>query len=221
MLHPHIRVRKASSSLGFETAASCAIPKGTIVWVETEEDQTIDADDLRAMDFAARMVLERYAYVRSDDGRLVLCSEPARYTNHACDANILAVTDDVTVAIRDIEADEPITEDYATFNRTYAFACGCGATECRGRVSVEGDERRHLERSLTARLRSVLPCILRAPQPLWPHVPAETQATLRTWATGSVDQHDYRLQDPVDFVALLFGPRLRCPRNLDSSGEQL
>ena len=200
MLHPAIRVRESSCFTGLETFALTSIPAGTAVWIETTSDRAFSLAEVRTMDVGQRQFIERYAYVRGDD-RLVLCGDDARYTNHSCDANTLAVTDRVTLATRNIGPGEAVVEDYATFNRTYGFICRCGAPTCRGRVEVYGEERCRLQHTLTEKLRSAIRALNRVPQPLWPLLSPRARAELSTVANRRVEQLHFDLGEPLD-VAL-------------------
>jgi len=63
--------------------------------------------------------------------------EPADFINHSCDPNAGIWGQIALVAMRDIEADEEITFDYAMADSSSydEFDCACGARNCRGRVS--------------------------------------------------------------------------------------
>jgi len=59
--------------------------------------------------------------------------------NHACSPNTFVQVGPRTVylvALRDIEAGEELTFDYATTQVAFPlrFSCGCGAAECRGEI---------------------------------------------------------------------------------------
>lgn len=63
------------------------------------------------------------------------------YINHSCDANCGMADSTQVVALRDIEAGEQITLDYAVINDGSSewdadnFVCRCGTSGCRKRVS--------------------------------------------------------------------------------------
>ncbi|MGD8415780.1 MAG: SET domain-containing protein-lysine N-methyltransferase [Pseudomonadales bacterium] len=58
------------------------------------------------------------------------------YTNHSCDPNIALQGQIVLVAMRDIEAGEELTHDWATTDDLdYEMACHCGAPDCRGTIT--------------------------------------------------------------------------------------
>lgn len=58
------------------------------------------------------------------------------YINHSCQPNAAIVGQIVFVAMRDIEANEEITADWATTDDLdYSMPCHCGSAECRGIIS--------------------------------------------------------------------------------------
>lgn len=64
---------------------------------------------------------------------------PMHMTNHSCDPNASFNDNAVLVAIRDIAADEEITYDYLPHPvpaSPWNFECLCGASNCRGWISV-------------------------------------------------------------------------------------
>jgi hypothetical protein len=63
--------------------------------------------------------------------------EPADYINHSCNPNAGICGQISLVAMRDIEANEEITFDYAMADSSSfdEFDCACGADSCRGRVN--------------------------------------------------------------------------------------
>ena len=87
--------------------------------------------------------------------------EGADYINHSCDPNAGLSGQISLVARRTIASGEEITYDYAmTDGSAYdEFPCGCGAADCRGRVS--GDDWRRPE--LWARYRGPFLALSAAP----------------------------------------------------------
>jgi len=63
--------------------------------------------------------------------------EPADFINHSCSPNAGICGQITLVAMREIEADEEITFDYAMADSSPydEFNCACGSTHCRGKVS--------------------------------------------------------------------------------------
>lgn len=79
-----------------------------------------------------------YAWPLTDEVWVMWSDDPMQWrpVNHSCDPNSWLDGLDL-VARRDIRAGDEITMDYATFchESMPAFACICGASSCRGRVS--------------------------------------------------------------------------------------
>ncbi len=58
------------------------------------------------------------------------------YTNHSCDPNIAIQGQITVVAMRDIDAGEELTHDWATTDDLdYEMDCNCGSRHCRGTVT--------------------------------------------------------------------------------------
>ncbi|HEX9480271.1 MAG TPA: SET domain-containing protein-lysine N-methyltransferase [Methylomirabilota bacterium] len=58
------------------------------------------------------------------------------YTNHCCDPNLAIQGQIVLVAMRDIDADEELTIDWATTDDgDHRMTCRCGSPRCRGTVT--------------------------------------------------------------------------------------
>ena len=58
------------------------------------------------------------------------------FSNHSCDPNIGVKGQIVFVAMRDIDAGEELTHDWATTDDdTYQMDCRCGAQNCRGTIT--------------------------------------------------------------------------------------
>ena len=65
------------------------------------------------------------------------------FSNHSCDPNIGVQGQIIFVAMRDIEAGEELTHDWATTDDdTYEMECNCGARSCRKVITGQaGDEK--------------------------------------------------------------------------------
>lgn len=83
------------------------------------------------------------------------------FVNHSCDPNAALADDLSLVALRDIHADEEITWDYSTAideEDFTGFPCGCGAVNCRNRITSF----RYLDQADQQRLAAYLLPYLRA-----------------------------------------------------------
>jgi hypothetical protein len=68
------------------------------------------------------------------------------FTNHSCDPNIAIEGQIVFTALRDIEAGEELTHDWATTDDdAYEMACNCGTASCRGTVTGQDWRRKGLQ----------------------------------------------------------------------------
>ncbi|MFA6568144.1 MAG: SET domain-containing protein-lysine N-methyltransferase [Victivallales bacterium] len=78
--------------------------------------------------------------------------DPANFINHSCSPNAGLKGQIVLVAMREIEADEEITFDYAMCLHPspgaprYEMKCCCGAKKCRGVVTEDDWQRRDLRK---------------------------------------------------------------------------
>jgi uncharacterized protein len=68
------------------------------------------------------------------------------FSNHSCDPNIGVQGQIVFVAMRDIEAGEELTHDWATTDDdTYEMECSCGSSSCRGIITGKDWKKRELQ----------------------------------------------------------------------------
>ena len=88
----------------------------------------------------------------SDDFHLVALEEPEYepvmlFINHSCEPNVGFAGNIVLVAMRDIQAGEELTTDYALFNDSdESMRCSCGTPSCRGVISGRDWGRPELQR---------------------------------------------------------------------------
>jgi hypothetical protein len=128
-------VRLTPDRGGHTVIARDAIAKGEliVVWSGT----LVDGEELAALPPTVR----RYSLQVEESHYLVSLSdcEPADYVNHSCAPNAGLSGQITLVAMRDIEAGEEVTYDYAMSDGSGydEFPCGCGAATCRGKVSGE------------------------------------------------------------------------------------
>jgi len=68
------------------------------------------------------------------------------FSNHSCDPNLGVQGQIVFVAMRDIEAEEELTHDWAmTDFDDYTMACDCGAACCRKTITGQDWKRKELQ----------------------------------------------------------------------------
>jgi hypothetical protein len=134
-------VRSTLDRGGHTVVANQAIARGELIVVWS--GALVAGDALASLPQKVR----RYSLQVEEDHYLVSLTdcEPPDYVNHSCTPNSGLSGQIALVAMRDIEAGEEITYDYAMSDGSNydEFDCGCGSTHCRGRVS--GDDWRRPE----------------------------------------------------------------------------
>lgn len=95
------------------------IPKDTLIWkLNTKFDLLLTKEEIENLSEPARKIVYHYAYFDENYDKYVLCSDDARFFNHSDSPNCMDKIvdgDDLTIALRDIEAGEELTSDYSTF----------------------------------------------------------------------------------------------------------
>jgi uncharacterized protein len=125
-------VRRMDDKGGHSVFAAEPIRQGEllVVWSGT----LVDEATLNTLPATAR----RYSLQVEEDQFLVSLTdcEPADYVNHSCSPNAGLRGQIALVAMRDIEAGEEITYDYAMSDGSGydEFECKCGSPHCRGWV---------------------------------------------------------------------------------------
>jgi len=141
-LSPKCEVHRTSDKGGNTVVARERILQGEliVVWSGT----LVDGAALEALP----ATVKRYSLQVEENHYLVSLTdcEPPDYVNHSCDPNAGLSGQIALVAMRDIEAGEEVTYDYAMSDGSPydEFACGCGACECRGFVSGDDWKRSEL-----------------------------------------------------------------------------
>jgi SET domain-containing protein len=94
------------------------IAKGTLVWdYDAPIDQTIPVSDLPKLQPWVRKYIAVYGYREGD--HIILCGDDARYFNHSKTPNCRSGHGTQTLALRDIEPGEELTDDYELFDDDY------------------------------------------------------------------------------------------------------
>jgi len=129
------------------------VPKGTLIWtadLNQESSDILTLDEVLSFDTAAhRQQWADYTWAisglffgprRDFPVEQAIALEASHYLNHSCQANVGFASDTSLVTIRDIEAGEMISNDYALTEHLIGFfpgfKCNCGAPNCRGQVTV-------------------------------------------------------------------------------------
>lgn len=178
MIHPDTELRFVSPAVGYGVFATRRIPRGTVTWILDPLDQLLPPTRVAELSPANQDLLIRYAYL-DQRGNTVLSWDHGRFVNHSCDSSTASGgNDEFEIALRDIEAGEEITDDYAELETDEAFPCACGAATCRGEVSPRTRAAPRL--ALQARVQEVLAFAASVPQPLLPFArnPREVEGAL-------------------------------------------
>lgn len=171
MLLPNTELRFINDEVGVGVFARQPIPAGTIVWVQDPMDRVFTMEDLSGMSALLQRQMLHYSYMDHTQ-HMVLCWDLAKYFNHSCDANCLGLDFPFELAVRDIEAGEQLTDDYATFYSVddEGFACRCGAESCRHVVSPKN--RAVMMSAWSQKLAAAAALAHTVPQPLMELMPA-------------------------------------------------
>lgn len=166
MIHPDTELRFVSPEVGYGVFATRRIPRGTITWALDPLDRRWSALEAEALGPAFEPILRRYGYL-DEEGQRVISWDHGRYVNHSCAPSTASGGDDhFEVALRDIEAGEEITDDYAEFIADEVFACRCGAETCRGEVGRGSPREEQACAELRERVQAALVAGRVLPQPL-------------------------------------------------------
>jgi hypothetical protein len=131
MIHPDTYVKQTSTGLGVFAARKFV--RGEILWISDDLDVKIPYSDYEKLPWQTKEKVSIYGYL-DFDGRVVIAWDEGKLVNHSCSPNSTGLLqfDNVSVALRDIEQDEEILEDYYCYYGHFeTFNCGCQAEKCR------------------------------------------------------------------------------------------
>ena len=104
------------------------IPKGTVIWkLQVGFDLKIGKNELAKLSEPAREIFLRYAYLDSATNKYILCFDNARFINHSNTPNCIekespdGEEEGITVAVKDIQQGEEITENYKEFDADFDY----------------------------------------------------------------------------------------------------
>ncbi|MCB0619460.1 MAG: SET domain-containing protein [Saprospiraceae bacterium] len=179
MIHPNTQIRIVSEEIGYGVFATEFIPAGTIVYVKDLLEVEVTQSAFAILPLALQEVVNKYSYI-DEHGVRIVSWDFAKYVNHCCQPNTMSTGYGFEIALRDIQAGEEITDEYALFNLEEDMSLSCSKPGCRGRVSpVDVDL---YAQQWDQQIRRVLDKVFDLPQPLLPFIDPQTVASL----------HDYR-----------------------------
>lgn len=113
-----VKARVGPSKIhGLGLIAQEFIPSGTIVWKLTPGfDVLLTVAELQELSPAAQGHVDYYGYFDAHIQKHVICGDDDRFSNHSDNANTRYLGDHA-IAVRDIQPDEEITDNYSEFGK--------------------------------------------------------------------------------------------------------
>lgn len=175
-MHPDSDVQYLGDSRKAGVIASRFIAAGTLVWFPGETDQILSLQQVIEMSEDARKSLAEYAYL-TNAGTYIVSRDIARFVNHSCAANSLSVAGlEISIAVRDIQKGEEITEEYGLYYANGGFDnCNCASSRCRHEITK--DDVWKYGGEWDQRILTSFHLIPAVKQPLWRHM----DPSLRVW----------------------------------------
>ncbi len=112
---------KDSKIHGLGLFADQFIPKGTVIWKFTPGfDQKFTKEQILSFPDLLQVYIYKYSWKSSKSMLYCFSSDSGKYFNHSDDPNALSEYKDgeeevITTAIKDIQAEEEITDNYSSF----------------------------------------------------------------------------------------------------------
>ncbi|MDR7071612.1 SET domain-containing protein [Fictibacillus barbaricus] len=192
MMHPSTEIRFVSEEIGVGVFATKFIPKGTIVWVLDDLDQTFDEEYVESLDPLRKDVIYKYAYLNDLD-QYVLCWDHGRYINHSFDPNMIATAYEFELAARDIYPGEELTCDYGTMGDDESFTCA--PKDGTSRTTVTADDYLNMYQEWDEMAREAFKNFNSVDQPLKPLVQKQFVDKVNAVAEG---------REPLDSIRSTF-----------------
>lgn len=170
MIHPKTRLQYINDVIGYGLFATDFIPMGTIVYVKDSLEREITPEEYRDMDPEMQQVAEKYSYI-DERGVRIVSWDFAKYVNHCCHCNTISTGYGFEMAIRDIQPDEQITDEYGIFNLEWDMQVECDHAGCRCRITNSDFDRYYPQ--WDEKIRKALPRVFDVEQPLLPLVADE------------------------------------------------
>ncbi|MBI38196.1 MAG: SET domain-containing protein-lysine N-methyltransferase [Leptospiraceae bacterium] len=108
-----------SSIHGLGLYADQFIAEGSVIWeLMPGFDFVVQEKELENRPAVIRDYVDRYGYYSESSQGFVICADDARFFNHSDFPNTISISQDLTLALRDIEKGEELTCNYYEFDAT-------------------------------------------------------------------------------------------------------
>lgn len=186
MIHPNTELRYVNPKIGYGIFATEFIPKGTIVYVKDLLDIEFSEQQFNELDISYKKIVDKYSYI-DQNGIRILSWDHAKYINHSCDCNTISTGYGFEIAIKDINQNDEITDDYGLFNLPQMEQIECECINCRG-VLHPSDFTNYSE-EWDQKVLNVIFNIQKVNQPLWKYIDSDTKYELISFLDG---QNEYK-----------------------------
>jgi len=186
MIHPNTQLRHINEQIGYGLFATAFIPKGTITYIHDALELEITPAAYDQYDTMLQEIIEKYSFIDNRGVRIVSWDN-AKYVNHCCNCNTMSTGYGFEIAIRDIQPDEELTDEYGLFNFDYEMDLICDKPNCRKRISGRDIETYYQQWDI--QVQSALAHFQFVPQPLSRLLDNETSQLLQQYFEN---EHNYR-----------------------------
>lgn len=171
MIHPHTQLRLINDTVGYGVFATQFIPKGTIVYVKDSMEIEISPTQYLLYQPEMQEAIEKYSYI-DERGYRIISWDFGKYVNHCCNCNSISTGYGFEIAIRDIQPEEQITDEYGIFNLQEEMVLECGFVGCRKKITPRDFDDYYQE--WDDKIKAALPHLHEVEQALLPFLDADT-----------------------------------------------
>jgi hypothetical protein len=140
MLHPKTALCFINSEVGYGVFATDFIPQGTITYIKDSLETEVSPTEYLLHPPAMQEIIEKYSFI-DERGYRIVSWDFAKYINHCCNCNSMSTGYGFEIAIRDIQANEEITDEYGIFNLSEPMELICNRGACRRMVQPDDFDR--------------------------------------------------------------------------------
>ncbi len=178
MIHPHTELRLVNDIVGYGVFATELIPEGSITYIRDSLELEITAAAFAQYAPLLQEKIERFSFI-DQNGTRVVSWDLAKYVNHCCQCNTMSTGYGFEIAIRDIQPNEQITDEYGIFNMTEKMSLRCEKPGCRGSVSAEDFDQYYPQ--WDEKIKKSLSQFKKVEQPLMPLMDDDTLTQLESY----------------------------------------